>query len=176
MRIQGIKVGNMLPIVGKTAHDMLIIEKDISHGIPPGTALVAQSLLSGFYIGLGVTEDSSGKLTIKIAGMSSGYYFPESTATTLVTGVVGGCNVKIYRITDTTFIVTYRTNIEGIASARTLKVFTFNWSVADYPITMGGGVAITAANTATLESETFLLPAINSGITPNEFLMLRIKD
>lgn len=157
MRNEGIKITNNVHKSGKSAKDIMILDKEF--------LLDADERY--------VFKD--GCLTITVVGGILSASVSGSTINILTSTT--GIGVKIYRITKYVYFMITWTGIEdkNARSKKTLKMFRVD-QLADIPITLGKGFDICTANSATDINDAFLLAAVNSGDFPNEFMVYRVNQ
>lgn len=165
----GIKITNNTHRSGKSARDILILDKEF---IPFAEDYRFENdnlnvLVKGGYM-----------LISPVEGLMVGAANVSLTSNT-------GIGVKIYRITKYVYFMITWTNVgvgnEIARSKKTLKMFKVNPSdssnnSSEPTITFGSGFDICAANSATDINDAFLLAAVNSGDFPNEFIVYRVNQ
>lgn len=157
MRNEGIKITNNVHKSGKSAKDIMILDKEF--------LLDADERY--------VFKD--GCLTITVVGGILSASVSGSTINILTSTT--GIGVKIYRITKYVYFMITWTGVEdkNARSKKTLKMFRVD-QLADIPITLGKGFDICTANSETDINDAFLLAAVNSGDFPNEFMVYRVNQ
>ena len=173
---QGIKIeqNSYLRKGGKTAFEMLVYDRNLYSDSDTYIPLTAnrQLRVRAYY------DQSTNKINVYVSGtdmklFSFDTYQRKYGEENLIVSNTGGCEFKVYQVSESIFIATYRTNISGYATKKTIRAFKIDWTKEWYNVTLGSGLDLTAANAADLTSDVYLLTEINAGFQPTSFIALR---